>query len=543
MGKEMKDLREDAEDDDWGGEVMTVDQALEHVGGFGTFQRWQTFSLGMCWLICGMLALGPVSWNMKLMKDTGWGSCQEEQLSNTIYFGAQFVANAFWGPSADRLGRRKNILGAVILTALGGAITAMARNFTVYNIGRSICGFGTAGMSLVTTVLLSEVVEAESRSIVICFYLQVFYALGMCLLIPSSFLFGETDWRSEVGFPTLLALTWIPLLLAFCRESPRFFAAKGELGNALAEIAYIGESNNRPLPSNIRLVNSHKAPASEKGSKLGAMDLFRGPRLRMLTMVMCANWGIIGCVYFGLTLASSQLGGSTHSNLFMSAAVEVPAYLISFRLMDTMGRRPVFMACNAMAALSCIAYLLVPPVQICFPRMGLACGAFNLKTLLAVCGKCAISGSFAAGYIYATEIFPTVVRNIGAGMTTQFANMGALAAPQLLLLAQPAAVAGAASCGGDGDLGGVLLLFGMMAAVGTGLVFLLPETLGTRLPETLLEVEQGVKSRTPQERSLLPVQMHGHDQESDPESDVLDVHGEKDEEGEYGKIKHRSKHY
>ena len=36
--------------------------------------------------------------------------------------------------------------------------------------------------------------------------MQVFYAMGMCLLIPSSFLFGETDWRSEVP-PPLHTLT------------------------------------------------------------------------------------------------------------------------------------------------------------------------------------------------------------------------------------------------------------------------------------------------------------------------------------------------
>ena len=93
---------------------FTIDQALDHVGGFGAFQRWNTFLLGTVWLLCGMFALGPVSWNIKMMHDMGCGGCREEQLANTVYFGAQFIANAAWGPAADRLGRR-----SVLLAALG----------------------------------------------------------------------------------------------------------------------------------------------------------------------------------------------------------------------------------------------------------------------------------------------------------------------------------------------------------------------------------------------------------------------------------------
>ena len=110
----------------------------------------------------------------------------------------------------------------------------------------------------------------------------------------------------------------------------------------------------------------------------------------------------------------------------------------------------------------------------------------------------AISGSFAAGYIYATEIFPTVVRNIGAGLSTQFANMGALIAPQLLVLTaggaaggeeESVAAAAATACGG-GDLGAVILVFGMMATLGAALVLLLPETLGAVLPDSLQDIER-----------------------------------------------------
>jgi MFS family permease len=365
---------------------FTIDQALDHVGGFGAFQRWNTFLLGTVWLLCGMFALGPVSWNIKMMHDMGWGGCREEQLANTVYFGAQFIANAAWGPAADRLGRRSVLLAALGFAGVGGLLTALSRTFQVYLFARAVCGFGTAGMTLVTTVLLSEVVEAQSRSLVVCFYLQVFYSIGMCALVPSASLFERTNWRTEVATPTLITLAWLPLCLTFLRESPRYLAAKGLLSAALTEVSIIGERNSHPLPRDARLISAHiLTDGGGKTEAFGTLDLFRGPRLRLLTVVMCTEWLIIGCVYFGLTLAASSFGGSIHFNLFMSAIVEVPAYAVSFRAMDVVGRRPVFLCFNAVAALCCVSYFVAPPTPICIS--GLPCGSFNLRTLLAVCGK------------------------------------------------------------------------------------------------------------------------------------------------------------
>ena len=43
--------------------------------------------------------------------------------------------------------------------------------------------------------------------------------------------------------------------------------------------------------------------------------------------------------------------------------------MIDMYMSDVMYVLQVFLACHAIAAFCCIAYTLVPPVQICLPRM------------------------------------------------------------------------------------------------------------------------------------------------------------------------------
>ena len=53
---------------------------------------------------------------------------------------------------------------------------------------------------------------------------------------------------------------------------------------------------------------------------------------------------------------------------------------------------------------------------------------------VALSGKLAVSGSFAFIYMYSAELFPTQVRNIGAGVATIGARLGGIFSPMVLLL-------------------------------------------------------------------------------------------------------------
>lgn len=100
-----------------------------------------------------------------------------------------------------------------------------------------------------------------------------------------------------------------------------------------------------------------------------------------------------------------------------------------------------------------------------------------LTTTLVILGKCNITASFTATYLYTAEIFPTSHRNIGIGVVSMSARLGTIAAPFVAT-----------------DLGKLhpmmpMMMFGGLSLLAGLLTLTLPETRGLRLPQTLEEAE------------------------------------------------------
>jgi len=99
------------------------------------------------------------------------------------------------------------------------------------------------------------------------------------------------------------------------------------------------------------------------------------------------------------------------------------------------------------------------------------------KATCAQIGKFLITGSFSMMFVYATELFPTVVRNVGVGSCSMFARVGGMLAPyigrELGLLSLEAPI----------------VIYGVTCLVAGLLVALLPETKDRILPDTIEEGE------------------------------------------------------
>lgn len=87
-----------------------------------------------------------------------------------------------------------------------------------------------------------------------------------------------------------------------------------------------------------------------------------------------------------------------------------------------------------------------------------------------------MSISFATVYLYAGELFPTVVRNSGVGLSSTVARIGSMLAPFVATLSHTSAWLPP-------------LIFGIVPLIGAALCFLLPDTRGRKLPDTLEEGE------------------------------------------------------
>jgi len=266
----------------------------------------------------------------------------------------------------------------------------------------------------------------------------------------------------------LFVLLLIPGLVP---ESPRWMLLQpGEKAKQGSEVLRLAENENgRSGGGQIAATTSPKQgenlnwkeAMAETFRPLGG--LFSNSALRRSTLVMYYLWFTNSFVYYGLTLNSgSLLPGSLHINFVIGGALEVVAYILTIVALIYFGRR-ISMSVTMVFGGLCL--LLTPAV----PAAG--------KAVLGQLGKFAITGSFAMVYVYAAEIFPTVVRNVGLGSASMCARVGSIIAPfvgrELGLATSPVVP---------------LIIFGATSLLAGILVLILPETRNCPLPDT---IEQG----------------------------------------------------
>ena len=149
--------------------------------------------------------------------------------------------------------------------------------------------------------------------------------------------------------------------------------------------------------------------------------------------------------------------------MFLSGLVEIPAVLFVVFVNNRWGRRYTLAFLMLIGGASCITVMFAVLVR---PDL------IAVTTALAMIGRAGITGGWATAQIFAAEVFPTVIRNIGIATCSMSARIGGIVAPQIVFLdavsmSLPYVV-----------FGGLGLVCGLLA-------FALPETKNEPLPENL----------------------------------------------------------
>ncbi|XP_047460358.1 solute carrier family 22 member 6-B isoform X2 [Mugil cephalus] len=362
-------------------------------------------------------------------------------LGSSIYMFGLLVGSVLFGAMADRYGRRFVLLLSIALQTVFGVAVAFAPNFPVYVILRFVVGATISGVIINAFVLGTEWTCTKKRMLA---GIITDYAFGLGYMLLAGVAYLIRDWRklqlaiSAPGFLLIFYIWVVP-------QSARWLLANDRREEAIALLRKAALVNGRVLPPTVQVEKCDILGGGRKSHSV--MDLVRTPQMRKRAIILFYIW----------------LGTDLYLTQFVFGLVEIPARTLVLLVLPC-SRRFSQSGFLAFGGLACLLMLAIPADH---P---------NILAALAMAGKFGITASFAVIYVYTAEIFPTVLRQTGIGVSCMFARMGGVLAPAINMLHNHSPAT-------------PLVIFGTSPLLGAILALALPETADRPLPDTVEDAE------------------------------------------------------
>lgn len=248
-------------------------------------------------------------------------------------------------------------------------------------------------------VLVMELVGAKYRELISVLY-QIPFNLGHLTLPLFAYYFRDWhDFQFALSIPSIILISYYWII----PESPRWLFTVGRIDESAAVLEKVAIHNKLPTESIKLNLEKHaintKSTKTKEVSRGNIVDLVRTPNMRSKTICMCFNWLVCGMCFFGVAQYIGQIGGDIFMNVAISAVFELPGTILCMYTMKKFGRKWTLICSNTVAGVCMVLIAFVPSAQV----------------VLATVALVSMSISFPTVYLYAGELFPTVVRNIGVG--------------------------------------------------------------------------------------------------------------------------------
>ncbi|XP_071019769.1 solute carrier family 22 member 6-A-like [Oncorhynchus clarkii lewisi] len=404
--------------------------------------------------------------------------CDNANLNNigsSIYMFGLLVGAVLFGSLADKFGRRNIILVGLTIQSTFGVGAAFAPNFYIYVFLRFVVGTTISAVIMNAFVLGTEWTGSKHRMLagIITDY---FFGFGYITLAGLAYLIR--DWRKlqlAISAPGFLFIFYIWVL----PKSARWLMANQRNEEAMDLIRKAALMNGKPLQEDIEIRQGYNDMVKmEERKKDTVIDLVRTPKMRRNSCIMFYLWFVNVLVYYGLSLNISDFGMNIYLTQLIFGLVEMPARTITLFTLNR-SRRISQLAFLAVGGLACLLTIFIPD------------DLSIIRTVLAMVGKFGITASLSIVYVYSAEVFPTVIRQSGIGMSSMCARAGGVLAPIIYLLRGVSKNA-------------PMVLFGLCTLLGAALTLLLPETAHQPLADTIEDVEGSSISEESEEGNMKP---------------------------------------
>ena len=337
-----------------------------------------------------------------------------------------YIVGAYgFGTLADYMGRKKALMGSLLILACGALLTAFAWNNASLTAFRFVTGIGTGSQIALCATIISELSPAARRARNL--QINIIWAgigdgvaplVGLALIgIPG------VGWRFVLGFGVLALIPlWLSLSLP---ESPRWLVLHGrgsEANTVLSEM----ETRVRSTVAG-ELPEPAPLPAEKPAHGFPTWVLLRPPYLSRL-LVALGYWILTYVTVYGFLgyepLLLGHMGLSAPQSLLYTALGDIafpigaalPLVLLKVvpRKYILFGSSLVFSAAMALLALSHSGFMVFV-------------GAFLVALMILI--------NSGIGYTYTSEIFPTRARASATALSDGIGHVGGVVAPFIVITA------------------------------------------------------------------------------------------------------------
>ncbi|XP_007943190.1 solute carrier family 22 member 8 [Orycteropus afer afer] len=390
------------------------------------------------------------------------GSYKLKEVAQSVFMAGVLIGGIVLGNLSDRFGRKTILSWSYLLLAASGCCTAFSPTLLTYMVFRFLTGCSISGISLSTVILNIEWVPTRARAI--CSTMAGYcYTIGQFILPGLAYAIPQWRWlQFTVSIPFFIVFLWS----WWVAESVRWMILSGKSSEALKILRWVATTNGKKEEGEKLSLEEIKLSLQKEISlaNYSTADLFRTPIMRRVSLCLSLAWFSTGFAYYSLAMGVEDFGVNIYILQIIFGGVDIPAKSITILSMSYLGRHTTQAASLLLAGGSILALIFVPS------------DLQTVRTALAVFGKGCLSSSFSCLFLYTSELYPTIIRQTGLGMTNLWTRVGSIIAPMVKIL---------------GEVHPFIpnIIYGVFALLGGSAALFLPETLNRPLPETIEDME------------------------------------------------------